>query len=200
MSDGQDTDAPDPLSQRARDQAYAEPPQPGTEPGPDIAEALREFGASGKAGFKAANDVAKALRILVAADLSLARSAFGRTLAMTGMAIAFGASSWLLLMATFIVALTRGLGWSWPLSLLLTALVSCVATGLAGWMATRYFEHTRMQATRRQFARLGMGELADFMPDADSHESTEAAAERVADATSASEPVKKGLGVDVTPP
>lgn len=197
MSDGQDTDAPDPLSQRSRDQAYAEP-QP--EPGPDIAETLREFSASGKAGLKAANDVAKALRILVAADFSLARSAFGRTLAMTGMAIAFGASSWLLLMATLILALTRGLGWSWTLSLLLTALVSCVATGVAGWMATRYFEYTRMQATRRQFARLGLGELADFMPDADSHESTETAAERVADAASASAPVKKGLGVDVTPP
>ena len=197
MSEAQDTETLDPLSQRARDQAYAEP-QP--EPEPDIAEALREFGASGRAGFKAASDVAKALRILVAADLSLARSAFGRTLALTGAAIAFGASSWLLLMATLIVALTRGLGWSWPLAMLLTALLSCIATGLAGWMATRYFEHTRMQATRRQFARLGIGELADFMPDADSHESTEAAAERVADATSATEPVKKGLGVDVTPP
>ncbi len=189
------------MSQRSRDQAYAEPPQPGTEPGPDIAEALREFSASGRAGFKAANDVAKALRILVAADLSLARSAFGRTLALTGAAIAFGASSWLLLMASLIVALTRGLGWSWPLAMLLTAFVSCIATALAGWMATRYFEHTRMQATRRQFARLGVGELADFMPDADSHESAESAADRVADATSGNEqPVKKGLGVDVTPP
>lgn len=200
MSEGQDTAPPDPLSQRSRDQAYAESPQPGTGPGPDIVEALREFSAGSKAGYKAATDVAKSLRILLAADLSLARSAFGRTLAFTGAAIAFGASSWLLLMATLIVFLTRELGWSWPLSLLVTALVSCIATGLAGWMATRYFEHTRMRATRRQFARLGVGELADFMPDADSHESTEAAADRVADATSDAEPVKKGLGVDVTPP
>lgn len=200
MSEAQDTETLDPLSQRARDHAYAEPPDPNAVPEPDIAEALREFSASGRAGFKAANDVAKALRILVAADLSLARSAFGRTLALTGAAIAFGASSWLLLMATLIVALTRGLGWSWPLAMLLTAFLSCIATGLAGWMATRYFEHTRMQATRRQFARLGVGELADFMPDADSHESSEEAAERVSDATRATEPVKKGLGVDVTPP
>lgn len=198
MSEGQDADTPDPLSQRSRDQAYAEP-QP--EPGPDVAEAFREFTASGKAGFKAANDVAKALRILVAADFALARSAFGRTLALMAVAIAFGASSWLLLMATLIVALTRSLGWSWTLALLVTALVSCAATGLAGWMATRYFEHTRMRATRRQFARLGMGELADFMPDADSHESTEDVAERVAEvATESATPVKKGLGVDVTPP
>ncbi len=198
MSDGQDTNAPDP--QGHRQHAERDPSEREAAAAPDIAEALHEFGASGRAGLKAANDAAKALRILVAADFALARSAFGRTLALTGVAIAFGASSWLLLMATLIVALTRGLGWSWPLALLLTALVSCVATALAGWMAARYFEHTRMQATRRQFARLGMGELADFMPDADSHESTAAAAERVADASSATGPVKKGLGVDVTPP
>ena len=197
MSEAQDTEPLDPLSQRARDEAYAEP-QP--EPGPDIAETLREVAASGKAGLKAANDVAKALRILVAADFALARSAFGRTLALMAVAIAFGATSWLLLMATLIVGLTQGLGWSWPLALLLTAILSSIATGAAAWWAARYFEYTRMQATRRQFARLGMGELADFMPDPDSHESTEAAAERVADATSATAPVKKGLGVDVTPP
>lgn len=193
MSDGQDTPRPDPHKVPGQGQAGRDA---GT---PDIAEALREFSASGRAGLKAANDVAKALRILVAADFALARSAFGRTLALTGVAIAFGASSWLLLMATVIVALTRGLGWSWPLSLLLTAGISVVATALAAWWATRYFEYTRMQATRRQFARLGLGELADFMPAADSHESTETAAERVADATS-NDPVKKGLGIDVTPP
>ncbi|MEO5628693.1 MAG: phage holin family protein [Thermomonas sp.] len=188
MSDGQDTPPPD----------RAEPPTPDPA-APDIAEALREFGASGRAGWKAANDVAKSLRILIAADVSLARSAFGRTLALTGVAIAFGASAWLLLMATLILALTRGLGWSWSWSMLLTAGISVVATVLAAWFASRYFEHTRMQATRRQFARLGLGELAEFMPDADSHESTEDAAERVADVTN-NDPVKKGLGVDVTPP
>lgn len=188
MSNGQDTATPGPPD-AAEHEAAA----------PDIAEALREFGASGRAGLNAAKDVAKALRILVAADFALARSAFGRTLAMTGVAIAFGASTWLLLMATLIIALTSGLGWSWPLSLLLTAVMSAVATALAGWLAIHYFEHTRMQATRRQFARLGLGELADFMPDPDSHESTEAASVRVADVTG-NDPVKKGLGVDVTPP
>lgn len=190
MSDVQDTTTPGHQDQADRDAA----------PAPDITEALREFGASGRAGLKAANDVAKSMRILIAADVSLARSAFGRTLALTGVAIAFGASSWLLLMGSLILALTRGLGWSWPSAMLLTALLSTLATVLAGWIATRYFEHTRMRATRRQFARLGLGELADFMPDADSHESSEVAADRVADATSTTEPVKKGLGVDVTPP
>lgn len=193
MSNAQDTATPDPSGAAERETSEK------NSAAPDIEEALREFGASGRAGLNAAKDVAKALRILMAADFALARSAFGRTLAMTGVAIAFGASTWLLLMATLIVALTRGLGWSWPLSLLLTALISAIATALAGWMAIHYFEYTRMQATRRQFARLGMGELADFMPDPDSHESTQAAAERVAGAPGTA-PVKKGLGVDITPP
>lgn len=166
---------------------------------PDLAESLQQLGATGRAGLSAAGDAAKALRILVAADISLARSALGRTLALTGVAIAFGASAWLLLMATLIVALSRGLGWSWSWSLLLTATLSIAVALLAGWRAMHYFEHTRLQATRRQFARLGLGELADLMPDPDSADSSAAAAERVADAATAA-PIKKGLGVDVTPP
>ncbi|MEO6155088.1 MAG: phage holin family protein [Thermomonas sp.] len=196
MSDGQDTPPP---AYNPGPAPHPPPAQGTADAAPDLAETLREFSASGRAGWKAANDAAKALRILVAADVSLARSAFGRTLALTGVAIAFGASAWLLLMATMIVALSRGAGWPWWVSMLLAAVLSLAVTVFAGWGASRYFEHTRMQATRRQFARLGMGELADFMPDADSHETSENAAERVADASSAA-PVKKGLGVDVTPP
>ena len=60
---------------------------------------------------------------------------------------------------------------------------------------------SRMKATRRQLARLGIGELADFMPDAGGVQSSEAAAERVADAEAQTgAPPKKGLGIDVTPP
>ena len=173
---------------------------PGAErPAPDLAESLKDLGETGRAGLSAAGDAAKALRILIAADISLARSAFGRTLAFTGVAIAFGASAWLLLMATVVVALSRGLGWSWSLSLLLATVPSVAITLFAGWRAMQYFEHTRLKATRRQFARLGFGELADLMPDPDSPASTAQAAERVAEATSDA-PVKKGLGVDVTPP
>lgn len=168
------------------------------EAAPGIEEALRELGAEGRAGLKAASDVAKALRILVAADISLARSAFGRTLACTGVAIAFGASSWLLLMAALIAAM-QAAGLSWVVSLLVAAALSVVVTAGAGYAAMRYFEHTRMQATRRQFARLGFGELADFMPDPDSPQSSEDAARQVAQA-SAEAPVKKGLGIDVTKP
>jgi hypothetical protein len=102
-------------------------------------------------------------------------------------------------MAAVIAWLSLGLGWAWSLSLLLAAALSIVITVIGGWMAMRYFEHTRLQATRRQLARLGIGELAAFMPDAGSGASTEAATDRVTDATGG-EPIKKGLGVDVTPP
>ena len=164
-----------------------------------IDEAVRQLGATGRATWSAGRDASKAFRILLAADVSLARSAFGRTLAFTGVAIAFGASAWLLLMAALIAWLSLGLGWAWALSLLLTSALSIVVTVIGGWMAMRYFEHTRLQATRRQLARLGVGELAAFMPDAGSGASTEAATDRVTDAAG-DEPIKKGLGVDVTPP
>ena len=165
---------------------------------PDLGESLHALGAVSRAGLKAASESLKALRILVAADFSLARSAFGRTLALTGVAIAFGASAWLLLMAAMIAAM-QAAGLSWVIALLIAALLSVAVTAGAGYAAMRYFEHTRLQATRRQFARLGFGELADFMPDADSHESTAEAARRMAEAN-AGEPVKKGLGIDVTKP
>ena len=168
-------------------------------PAPDLAESLRQLGATGRATWGAGRDAAAAFRILLSADISLARSAFGRTLAFTGVAIAFGASAWLLLMAALIVWLNQGLGWAWSLALLLAAALSLAITAVGGWMAIRYFEHTRLQATRRQLARLGIGELSDFMPQAGSGVSTEAAAERVAEVAE-QEPVKKGLGVDITPP
>jgi hypothetical protein len=162
-------------------------------------DAVRELGAAGRATLEAGRDAGKAFRILLAADVSLARSAFGRTLAFTGVAIAFGASAWLLLMAALIVGLSRGLGVPWSLALLLTALLSVAVTVAAAWMATRYFEHTRLKATRRQLARLGIGELADFMPDPASSEAASTAAAETA-AASDEAPVKKGLGIDVTPP
>lgn len=172
---------------------------PDEAPGPDIAEALRQLGATGRATWSAGREAATAFRILVSADISLARSALGRSLAFTGVAIAFGASAWLLLMATLIVWLSLGLGWAWSLSLLLTAGLSAVVCALAGWRAMRYFEHTRLQATRRQLARLGIGELSGLMPGAGSGASAEAAAEQVAAAAEDGQ-VKKGLGVDITPP
>ena len=166
---------------------------------PGIDELVRELGATGSATVQAGRDAGKALRILVAADVSLARSAFGRSLAFSGVAVALGASAWLLLMATLVAWLALGLGWAWSIALLLPAVLSLAAAAAAGWMASRYFEHTRMKATRRQFARLGFGELAGLIPDAGSSGSAEDAAEQVSEETRGT-PVKKGLGVDVTPP
>jgi hypothetical protein len=168
-------------------------------PAPGIADAFRELGDTGRATWQAGRDAATAFRILVTADISLARSAFGRTLALTAVAIVFGASAWLLLMAALIAWLSLGLGWAWSFSLLLTGGLSLVITGLAGWMAMRYFEHTRFQATRRQLARLGIGELSGLMPDAGSGKTAKEGAEQVADAANGGK-LKKGLGVDVTPP
>lgn len=180
----------------APDEPTAKPQAP-----PDLGEALHALGADSRAGLKAASDSFKALRILMAADFSLARSAFGRTLAFTGMAIAFGASAWLLLMGAMIAGMHSAGGLSWPIAMLIAATLSIAITVGASFAAIRYFEHTRMQATRRQIARLGFGELADLMPDPGSHVSTADAAQRVADAdANADAPLKKGLGVDVTPP
>lgn len=178
----------------------ATPSDPGKGPAPDLGESLRDVGDAGKDTLKASVDAAKAFRTLVLADISLARSAFGRALAFTGVAIAFGASAWLLLMAALIVFLSNGLGWPWSLSLLLSAAISMAITGFGIWSAMRYFEHTRLKATRRQLARLGIGELADFTPDPGSPQSTRHATEAAPPETPAGEPVKDNRGVDITPP
>lgn len=167
---------------------------------PGLIDAFDALKDTGRATWTAGNDAFKAFRILLTADISLARSAFGRALALTGVAIAFGASCWLLLMATLVVFLSRSVGLSWPVSLLLCALLSGLVTGAAAWQAIRYFEHTRLQATRRQLARMGIGELAGHMPDPDAPKSSREAAAQIASASSGAPPEKKGLGVDVTPP
>jgi len=167
---------------------------------PDLLEAMRQIGATGRASLGAAGDTAKALRTLVVADVSLARSALGRSLALSGFAVAFGASAWLLLMATLVVFLSRHLGWSWSAAMLVPALLSVVAAAIAGWFAMRYFEHTRLQATRRQLARLGIGELADFMPDPQSPESARAASARNPPGNGQGTPAKDEQGIDLTPP
>lgn len=186
----------------------ADVPGAGDPAPPDLAESLRQVGAAGRASLGAAGDAAKAFRTLLIADVSLARSALGRTLALTGVAIAFGASAWLLLMATMVVHLTRGLGWSWSLALLGTALLSLAITAVAAWQGMRYFEHTRLQATRRQLARLGIGELSDFTPEPGSAASARAGAGASAGAIPPAagngggngKPLKDEQGIDVTPP
>lgn len=124
---------------------------------PSLEDSLRNISAAGREGLSSALDNGRAWRGLIAADFALARSAFGRALGWVGVATAFGASSWLLLMAV-LVSLLQGSGLSWLASLGIAALLSLGITAFAGWRAMRYFEHTRLDATRRQLARLGLGE------------------------------------------
>ena len=62
-----------------------------------------------------------------------------------------------------------------------------------------YFEHTRLKTTRRQLARLGIGELSELVPGAGSAESARAAEIRVREEAERA-PVRDERGVDVTPP
>lgn len=158
------------------------------------------MGAAAKAGLNEAGNVAKAFRTLLAADVSLARSAFGRAMALTGVAIVFGASCWLLLMAALIVFLTRQVGLPWAASLSICAVLSGAITVWAAWQADRYFDHTRMQATRRQLARLGIGELADFTPDPGSAASTRDNTRQAPPTDPDGKPPHSDAGVRVTPP
>lgn len=127
----------------------------------DLFGDFRDIGAAGRSGLAAAKHAGNALRALVAADIALARSALGRALAFTAVAIVFGVSAWLLLMAALVAVLGAAMQWSWPLALSVVALANVAVTGWAGWRAIGYFEHTRMKATRRQLARLGIGDDDD---------------------------------------
>ena len=124
----------------------------------DFLDAFREVGAAGRSGVASARQAGEALRALVAADIALARNALGRALAFTAIAIVFGVSAWLLMMAALVAVLATMLQWSWLLALSVAAIVNIAVTAWAGWRAVGYFEHTRMAATRRQLARFGVGE------------------------------------------
>ena len=78
------------------------------------------------------------------------------------LAVTFGGSAWLLLMAALIAAL-QALGLSWLGALLLAALLSLAVTTAAAWGAVRYFGHTGMQASRRELSRLGLDALEDLL-------------------------------------
>ncbi|PPU78386.1 hypothetical protein [Xanthomonas cucurbitae] len=139
--------------------------QASTAPGPDapdgrgatpgLDESVRAVGTAGRETLGAAKDTGRALRRLVSADLQLARSAFGHGLAWACVAVVFGASSWLLL-AGAIIALLQRAGLSWFQAMFFTALASLVVTGIAAWRVFFYFDHTGLNATRRQLVELGI--------------------------------------------
>lgn len=127
---------------------------------PGIDESVRQTTAAGRAALDSARDTGRALRSLISADLALARSATGRALGWVGVAIVFGASSWLLAMGALIALLQR-MGWSWLQSLSVATLLSLAVTGVAIWRTICHFDNAGMHATRRQLARLGIGDEGD---------------------------------------
>ena len=93
-------------------------------------------------------------------------AAAARAAAFAGAAVMFGVSAWLLLMTALIVVLSMKLGLPWWMSLGGCGLLRALA---AWWMvrkATAAFESTRLDATRRQLARLRVGGSAAADPDA----------------------------------
>ena len=132
---------------------------------PSLAESIEDVGQAGRAALGASADALRALRTLASADLALARSAMGRGLAWTGVAVVFGASAWLLATAAG-VALMQWAGLSWLASLSLAALFNLAITALAVWRTSRFFDYMGMHATRRQLSRMGLfDEPGDSTPD-----------------------------------
>ncbi|WP_269789824.1 phage holin family protein [Stenotrophomonas sp. Iso1] len=138
---------------------------PGNAPG--LEESIRQVGAAGRQTLDSASHTLRSLRRLASADIALARSAFGRAMAWSGIAIVFGASAWLLLAAT-LIAFLQYIGLSLFVALLITAVTSLAITGYAVWRVSYFFHHTGMHATRRQLSRLGLfDEPGPEDPDAD---------------------------------
>lgn len=141
---------------------HARHEQAGAEPGaapkaPPLDESLRRIGQEAKAGLGAGVDTLRALRKLVVADFALARVALARAAVWLAVTAVFGASSWLLLMATLIATLRGLAGLSWLASLAIAAALSLAVTVLGVWQVARYFDMSRMEATRRQLRALGLG-------------------------------------------
>lgn len=135
----------------------SELPEPGEEKAPHLDESVRRVGASSRAAIDSARQTGRALRSLISADLALARSALGRALAWVAVGIVFGASAWLLAMGALIALLQR-LGWSWLQSLSVAAALSIGVSAIAAWRTVHYFDRAGLHATRRQLARLGIGD------------------------------------------
>ena len=137
------------------DDTLPPPAEPAADASPNLGDSVRQVSDAGRDTLQSARQTLRTLRRLASADFALARSAFGRALAWSGVAIVFGASAWLLLAAT-LIAFMQYLGLSWFVALLITSLTSLAVTGYAIWRVSYFFHHTGMHATRRQLSRLGL--------------------------------------------
>ena len=128
---------------------------PPASPAPALAQAAQDVGRAGLEAGREAWGVVTAFRRLVAADLTLSRVAFGTAMAWTAGAVILGASGWIFFMGTAVLALQRA-GFSLMWALLVPALLSAIGAGVCAWMGMRVFQHTSMDATRRQLSRFGL--------------------------------------------
>lgn len=145
----------------------ARTPATGEGPAPHIDESARRIGGGAKALVSSAKDTGRALRRLISADFALSRSALGRGLMWTGIAVVFGASAWLLVCATTIALLRNTLGWSWLASISSAAAASLAVALFASWRVSVFFDYAGMHATRRQLAKLGIADEPGIDDDED---------------------------------
>lgn len=135
---------------------------PGDPPG--IGEAFETLGQAGRESLDSGRDMGRAMRRLVAAEVAQARIVLARAAVWLAVAVAFGASAWLLLMAALIAGL-HALGLSWLAATTISALVSLLVAALGAWQTLRYFEMARFQASRKQLAHLSRREDEDEEDD-----------------------------------
>lgn len=135
---------------------------PGDPPG--IGEAFETLGQAGRESLDSGRDMGRAMRRLVAAEVAQARIVLARAAVWLAVAVAFGASAWLLLMAALIAGL-HALGLSWLAATSISALVSLLVAAIGGWQALRYFEMARFEASRKQLAHLSRREREDEEDD-----------------------------------
>ena len=120
---------------------------------PGIGEAFQTIGEAGRDSLDSGRDMGRAMRRLVAAEVAQARIVLARAAVWLGIAVAFGASAWLLLMAALITGLYAA-GLSWLAATSISALVSLLVAAVGAWQSLRYFEMARFEASRKQLAHL----------------------------------------------
>ena len=131
---------------------------PGDPPG--IGEAFETLGQAGRESLDSGRDMGRAMRRLVAAEVAQARIVLARAAVWLAVAVAFGASAWLLLMAALIAGL-HALGLSWLAATSISALVSLLVAVLGAWQTLRYFEMARFESSRKQLAHLSRRDAED---------------------------------------
>lgn len=136
---------------------------PGAPP-PGIGEAFATLGQAGRDSVDSGRDMGRAMRRLVAAEVAQARIVLARAAVWLAIAVAFGSSAWLLLMAALIAGL-HALGLSWLAATSISAAVSLLVAAIGAWQTLRYFEMARFESTRKQLAHLSRRDATDEEDD-----------------------------------